>query len=576
MGRVWLKRYGPYGAAVAMALLAAGGFLGRAPAEFPIDDAYIHFVYAENLADGYGLTFNRGEFTGLGTTSILWVLVLAGFRLAGVSVPLAAKLLGVGSLALLAAAVYDLAYRLFFRWRGPQAVGPALCSAGLVAFSGNLVWFSLSGMETLFFLAWGFLALAFYWRRRFVLLGVALGLLALTRVEGILLAGVIVLLEVASEKRLGWPVGIVVGVVAACLTPWIGFVFWKTGHFLPTSFAGKKVGQMLGMNQLLAQRPLLHLILGMKPVVYLLGWATYLTLFVLGAGARPGRPPTWYRWEVQPDFQVSLVGLLLVLLIAVPLLGRAVRLAWRFGEGRSWLAEWGDRPLMALLGWFLLHNLAYMIMLPNLGTASRYAALNHVVLWLALAVGVWTLPWDSRWFKLGIVGVMLLAGTDFGRWSEVYAANIEHMQRVRIAAAQYIDRRLPPEAPVAAHDIGAVKYFGHRRVVDLGGLIDTAFVSYLRQKRVADYLQERGVEYLVIPAAHSAEKGGGWYDYLGADHLNLRQQPQVDLLEERRFEIDRTRWLIGAQPTWNALAAVLIYRLRWHRPARPPVETDGR
>jgi len=58
--------------------------------------------------------------------------------------------------------------------------------------------------------------------------------------------------------------------------------------------------------------------------------------------------------------------------------------------------------------------------------------------------------------------------------------------------------------------------------------------------------------------------------------LNLRQQPQVDLLEERRFEIDRTRWLIGAQPTWNALAAVLIYRLRWHRPARPPVETDGR
>lgn len=549
---------------MALALLAAGGFLWRAPAEFPIDDAYIHFVYAENLADGYGLTFNRGEFTGLGTTSILWVLVLAASRLGGCSVPLAAKLLGIGSLAIVTVAVYDLAYQIFARRPVNGAVGLALFSAGLVAFSGNMVWFSLSGMETMFFLAWGFLALALYLRRRFTLLGLVLGLLALTRVEGILLAAVIVLLEAAGEKRFGWPIWIVAGLAAACLAPWIGFVFWKTGHFLPTSFAGKKVGQMLGMNKILSQQPALQMILGAKPAVYLLGWATYLLLFVLGAGARPGQPPAWYRWQVQPDFQVSLMDLLVALLIAVPLLGRAVRLTWHFGWKRSWLMEKEGRPLIAFLGWFLLHNLAYIIMLPNLGTASRYAAINHVALWLALAVGVWTLPRNSRWFKVGVMGVVLLAGTDFRYWREVYAANIEHMQQVRIAAAQYIDHTLPLEAPVAAHDIGAVKYFGHRRVVDLGGLIDTSFVSYLKEKRVADYLRERGVEYLVIPAAHSTEKGGGWYDYLGADHLNLRDHPEVDLMEERHFEIDRTRWLIGSQPTWNALAAVQIYRLRWH------------
>src|SRR5207302_4729112 len=42
-----------------------------------IDDAYITFRYARNLAEGLGLVYNPGEWV-LGTTAPLWAIVLAG------------------------------------------------------------------------------------------------------------------------------------------------------------------------------------------------------------------------------------------------------------------------------------------------------------------------------------------------------------------------------------------------------------------------------------------------------------------------------------------------------------------
>src|SRR5438876_10996023 len=42
-----------------------------------IDDAYITFRYARNLAEGLGLVYNPGEWV-LGTTAPLWAVFLAG------------------------------------------------------------------------------------------------------------------------------------------------------------------------------------------------------------------------------------------------------------------------------------------------------------------------------------------------------------------------------------------------------------------------------------------------------------------------------------------------------------------
>ena len=69
--------------------------------QFLTDDAYISFRYADNFARGDGLVFNPGGERVEGYTNFLWVLLLAGGRLAGIPPESAAPVLtGVLTLAL--------------------------------------------------------------------------------------------------------------------------------------------------------------------------------------------------------------------------------------------------------------------------------------------------------------------------------------------------------------------------------------------------------------------------------------------------------------------------------------------
>ena len=67
-----------HGALGALFLLA-GPYAATA---FPLDDAYIHHVYAEGVAFGEGFAYNPGAPAN-GATSPLWVLLLAPLRLLG-------------------------------------------------------------------------------------------------------------------------------------------------------------------------------------------------------------------------------------------------------------------------------------------------------------------------------------------------------------------------------------------------------------------------------------------------------------------------------------------------------------
>lgn len=58
-------------------LAASGAFLLEAWEPTPqLDDAFIPFRYARNLAEGYGLVYNPGEFVE-GFTNLLWTLLVA-------------------------------------------------------------------------------------------------------------------------------------------------------------------------------------------------------------------------------------------------------------------------------------------------------------------------------------------------------------------------------------------------------------------------------------------------------------------------------------------------------------------
>src|SRR5437879_965714 len=108
----------------------------------PIDDAYITFRYARNLAEGLGLVYNPGDWV-LGTTAPAWALVLAAaYRLGFHDLPSLATALSAvcdaGTAVLLAR--FSLALRLP-RW-GAALVGLAW------ALNPMSIAFATGGMET--------------------------------------------------------------------------------------------------------------------------------------------------------------------------------------------------------------------------------------------------------------------------------------------------------------------------------------------------------------------------------------------------------------------------------------------
>lgn len=98
-----------------------------------VDDAYISFRYAENLAAGHGLVFNPGERVE-GWTSFLWVVILGLLSLVGLPLPRAAAALGsaCGVATILLAWIVGRAAtpkpgpRL--RWSRPGCWRPSRCS----------------------------------------------------------------------------------------------------------------------------------------------------------------------------------------------------------------------------------------------------------------------------------------------------------------------------------------------------------------------------------------------------------------------------------------------------------------
>ena len=176
-------------------LVASALFLWPSPTEFPMDDTYIHLVYAGNLSEQGKLFFNNPDEKGVGTSSVLWTLILAGEKSLGLPMHTVAKLAGVASLVTVGLGLY-----LLLR---PILPGmPALVGSLAVALSGHMLWFALSGMETMLFLALAILALLCYRNLRWGLLGLLLGLLMLARLEGIFLAVAIGAVDILRHKTI--------------------------------------------------------------------------------------------------------------------------------------------------------------------------------------------------------------------------------------------------------------------------------------------------------------------------------------------------------------------------------------
>jgi hypothetical protein len=91
--------------------------------------------------------------------------------------------------------------------------------------------------------------------------------------------------------------------------------------------------------------------------------------------------------------------------------------------------------------------------------------------------------------------------------ARAYAADVALIETEMVEPARWIAAHTEPQALVAAHDIGALGFFGERQVLDLAGLAEADVIPFLRDEaRLAEYMTERGADYLMTFP--------GWYPEL--------------------------------------------------------------
>jgi hypothetical protein len=409
------------------------------PPQHAFDDAYITYRYAENFSRGLGLLYNPGEWV-LGTTTPLFALVL------GVTGKLFGDIEQVGHwLGAFAWAVAAwAAIALFLQANRPWAA----LVAGLLIATQHSMAYSL-GMETPLVVAL-MLGSAWAWLGGRRLLAVLLlGLLFLTRLDGVLWALLLGVEVWRRRRRPPWPEAAATGLI---VLPWFAYAQWRYGFALPNSILAK-VGQTEAMS--------------------VSGHASFLHSFWTAA----------VDGLVAPAVILSLLSLLLALVL----------IGYRLHDF-LWLPAWTTLYLgiYAALGvvafsWYFTPPLTLLALLVALGIGAllgdgkqdwfRSQSNSRI----ALRNEIQGSRRSKGWFVLPALGLISLLIVSAGRWQQVQnsgsmraPAYVADYRSVGLWLAQHSS----PEARVATIEIGVIGYLSQRPILDTMGLVSPAMTGH--------------------------------------------------------------------------------------------------
>jgi len=458
-------------------LIAFIAFAARLiPSPRTIDDAFITFRYARNLLEGLGFVYNTGERV-LGTTTPLYTLLLAALSLV-------TGWRDFPRLALLINAAADavtcvLLVRLGARLSGQRLAG--LSVAVLWAIAPMSVTFAIGGMETSVFILLLTLTAELYLTGRTRRAAFTAALLLLTRPDGVLFVGPLILDWLWSRWRRQAKDELVRGFASAPIIFITTLLPWT---IMATVYFGS---------------PIPHSVMA-KAQAYLVDPGSALIRLIQHYGT------PFFENEVLGNFW-NLAGAIVYLFI-----GLVGALAAFRREARTWplaLYPWLYFSAFAvanpfLFRWYLAPPLPFYFLLiftglTQLGTSQRFRFLSVAFCLLPFAfflftsLRAWTLQPDHgpqrpapqmAWHALELIYEDI--GRDLAR------------------------RVTPQQTVIAAGDIGALGYYSNARILDTVGLVSPRTVHY----------------YPLDPALYTS------IDYAIAPQLIVDEQPDYVVLLE--------------------------------------------
>lgn len=414
---------------------------------FPLDDAWIHLTFARTLAEHGEWAFRPGV-PAAGSTSPLWSALLSIGFFIGLEPYIWTYLLGLltlfalGVLCELTARRTISSYVPRFPWVG-----------AFIVLEWHLLWAAMSGMETLLhalILAVTLSALMLD-SRRFLSLGLVVGVSVWVRPDGLTLLGPLVLAILLSNGD-------------------------------PPSRARGLMRASIGFGSVFLFYLLFNLLIGDTPM-----------------------PNTFYAkqaeytgWQGQTIFKR--LGDLAVQLFSGPYLLLVIgSVVWAVRSVRT--RAWGS--LLAVT-WAVGYMLLYILRLP-VYQHGRYVLPAMPVLFLVGLLAMVEFSQSKKfgryqWFvnTLWQAGVGVLSVLFLFLGAYTYAQDVAFIEQEMVITAKWAAENIPPGEVIAAHDIGALGYFDSHPLIDLAGLISPEVIPIMRdQAQLADHLDLQGADYLI-------------------------------------------------------------------------------
>ncbi len=414
---------------------------------FPLDDSWIHQTYARNLAVYGQWSFQLGH-PSAGSTAPLWTFLLAfGYwlhlapyfwtYLLG-----ALTLFGLAALCEKAARQLIPAYRPHFPWIGLFFV-----------VEWHMLWAAMSGMETLLhaLLMTAVLVMILTGSRRYLTLGLLTGIGIWVRPDGLTLLGPVALTIYFVEKswnEKGRALVLYLIGFGSLFVPYLLFNLWLSGTPMPNTFYAKQTEYAAWQAEPIFYR------LSVLLVQLLTGPSVVLFPGVIGYAVIAVHRRAW------PTIAAMLWcgGYLLLYILRLP--------AYQHG-----------RYLMPAMPIFFLFGLLAILEFWKSNLFERYHWFVQTAWQLSLIM---------------VSALFLVLG------ARSYGEDVGLIESEMVETAKWVASNLPPNAVIAAHDIGALGYFDHHPLIDLAGLVSPEVVPFMRDEtRLAEFLNQRGANYLI-------------------------------------------------------------------------------
>lgn len=384
------------------------------------DDPYIELRYGEHLAEGMGWSFNPGLPTNNAVTSPLYVLLIAAGKFLGASVDVWSTCIycaawGLGGIVLARILFFD--GRLTGGWLacGLYSIAPLL---------GNV-----RGMETSLYLLLILSAIWAFQYERWLVVGCLLGLLALARLDGVLLAGVLIAWLAVRRSRSALTV---LGPFVAITATWAAVSWAITGSPIPSTLAAK-----------IAQRDS--------------GWWGSQFSFLEGLTTNGVVGLEGHR-----DMGTGITSILLPILAGIALLILPV-----FGTVVAFRRSESALPMLAIVAAIVVLEYGVGLRMPSSYTWHY----GPWTLWVVAGGAIGLEEAARRGHRVvGTVGTALAVALSLATIQLGPPPDRSHYREV----AEWIDRdTASPHPTVAAVEIGAIGYYSHADMVDYLGLLDS-------------------------------------------------------------------------------------------------------